>query len=356
MKKLICLLLCVVMLLALGCTAAEPPAFQTDAPGENADTPAESATEDEKTPAETATDPLAGYPEAPVTAVVPWKVGGGADLIFRAVAAGFDKYSDGQTLLISNLEGGSSVQGVSEYMTYDPDGYTVITWGTAQTIKTHMQQTSYSVLDLQPICSFVADSPYILVRADSEFQTVNDIVAYAKANPGKLTIGNSGSGGGNHLAALQFCMAAGIEANHIAYEGGAASAQATLGGEINCSMNMPAEGLSSVEAGELKMLCILSTDRSAFFPDVPTAMECGIDVVNEQTRGILIHKDAPVGVAEKLESIFALVANDAEFQQRVKDLNMNFKYLDSEAYGAILAEEDAMYADIIKANGLGDRY
>lgn len=353
MKKILCILLIAALMSTLGCAGSPDAEMQPTAAPVVTDAPTENAADPTEAPAE---DPLASYPASPVTAVVPWKVGGGADLIFRAVAAGFDKYSGGQMLLISNLEGGSSVQGVSEYMTYEPDGYNLITWGTAQTIKTHMQVTSYSVLDFEPICSFVADSPYILVRADSEFETVNDLVEYAKANPGKLTIGNSGAGGGNHLAALQFCMAAGIEANHIAYEGGAASSQATLGGEINCSMNMPAEGLSSVEAGELRMLCILSAERSAFFPEVPTAKECGIDVVNEQARGILIQKDAPEGVAEKLGIIFEQLAADETFQQQVKDLNMNFKYLNAAEYGKLLADEDAMYQDIIKANGLGDRY
>lgn len=320
MKKLISLLLAIAMLLTCGIAFAD-----------------------------------AAYPAAPVTAVVPWKVGGGADLIFRAVAGYFDQYA-GQQMLISNLEGGSSVQGVSEYLTYEADGYNVVTWGTAQTIKTHMQKTSYSVLDFEPIAAFVSDSPYILVRADSEFKTVADLVAFAKENPGKLTIGNSGAGGGNHLAALQFCLAAGIEARHIAYEGGAASAQATLAGEMMCSMNMPSEGLSSVEAGDLRMLCILSPERSAFFPEVPTAIESGVEVTNQQARGFLIHKDAPEGVAEKLGEFFAQIAENAEFQQKVKDLNMNFQYMNAEEYGKLLAEEDTMYAELIKANGLGDRY
>lgn len=296
------------------------------------------------------------YPDKPVTAVVPWKVGGGADLIFRAVAGQFPKYANNQAMVINNIDGGSSVQGVTEYTTMKSDGFNLITWGTAQTIKTHMQETKYMVTDFKPIASFVSDSPYILVKADSEFESLQDLIDYAKANPGQLTMGNSGAGGGNHLAALQFCIAADIEVNHIAYEGGGASAQGTLGGEVDCSMNMPAEGLPSVESGELRMLAVLSDERSPFFSDVPTAKEQGLDVVNEQMRGILIHKDAPEGVAEKLETIFDELAKDEEFKKAVADLNMNFKYLGAADYENALKTEDELYKGIIKGNKLGDLY
>lgn len=299
---------------------------------------------------------LDNYPDKPVNVVVPWGVGGGADLIFRAVGGYFPRYANDQNMIINNLEGASSVQGITEYTTMNADGYNLITWGTAQTIKTHMQETSYWVTDFEPIASFVSDSPYILVRSDSQFDTLNDLIDYAKANPGELTMGNSGAGGGNHLAAIQFAMAAGIEVNHIAYEGGGASSQATLSGEVDCSMNMPSEGIASVEAGDLKLLTILSEERSPFFPDVPTAKEEGLDVVNQQMRGILIHKDAPEGVAEKLEEIFEDLAQDLDFQNAVKELSMNFEYLGSDEYKEALEAEDELYKGIIQDNGLGDRY
>lgn len=296
------------------------------------------------------------YPNMPVTLVVPWKVGGGSDVSARAAANVFKTYANGQPLVITNIEGGSGVQGISEYMTYDPSPYTLLSWATAQTIKTHMQETKFSAFDFRPICGFVADSPYLLVRSDSPFQTINDLVEYAKENPGKLTVGNSGTGGGNHLAVLQLCLATGIEVNHIAYEGGAPSSSAVLSGEIDCSMNMPAEGLTSVDAGDLRMLCLFAEERSDFWPDVPTAKECGVDVVNNQFRGVVISKEAPEEAAAALEKIFEQVCQDEDFQQSLKDLNINGVWLDAEAYGKAIEEEDALYQEIIQSNGLGDKY
>ena len=347
MKKIINLSLCIILFIAAPLSGCQ------GAPSSSAPVTSTAPTESSSGTAPAVSDK---YPEKPVVAVVAWAPGGATDLMVRAVGKAFKTYSDGQPMLVTNLEGAASVQGVTEYTTFQPDGYNVLTWATAQTVKTHMQETPYSTLDFQPICSFVCDSPYILVKADSPFKTVSDLIEYAKANPGKLTMGNSGAGGGNHLAALQFSIAAGIEVNHIAYTGGGPSAQATLSGEIDCSMTVPAEGLANVEEGELRMLCILAEERSLFFPDVPTAKESGIDVINLQTRGFVIHKDAPAGVAEKLEAICKKIYEDADFQKTLKDLNMNVKFMGIDEYGAALAAEDELYKGIIQSAKLGDKY
>lgn len=301
-------------------------------------------------------DPLANYPDKPITLIVPWGVGGASDLLMRAVSNVYPKYSGGQQLVIKNVNAAASVQGVVEYTGLRPDGYSLLFWATAQSIKTQMTKTPYEALDFEPIFAAVNDSPYILVHADSPFQTVNDLVAYAKANPGKLTMGNSGAGGGNHLAALQFEIAAGIDINHIPYGGGALSAQATLAKEIDCSMNVPAEGQSNVAAGQLRMLTILSEDRMPAFPDVPTAKEMGIDAVNQQARGIMIHRDAPEGMAEKLAEIFKQCVEDPDFKQALVDLSMNRQWLDGAGYEQLIATEVELYKGIIQANNLGDRY
>ncbi len=360
MKKATCMLMAAMVLTACGGSGGSSAPATTAAPSapEKAGTPEETtaaAAPDQAAAGGTAFD-ASSFPSAPVTLVVPWKVGGGSDVSARAAANVFKNFTGGQPLVVSNIEGGSGVQGVSEYLTYEPSPYSLLSWATAQTIKTHMQDTKFSALDFRPVCGFVADSPYILVRTDSQFETIGDLVEYAKANPGVLTIGNSGTGGGNHLAALQLCLATGIEVNHIAYEGGAASSSAVLSGEIDCSMNMPAEGLASVEAGELRMLCLFAENRSEFWPDVPTAKESGIDVVNNQTRGVVINKDVPEEAAKALEAIFEQACQDESFKQSLKDLNINGVWLDAEAYGKTIEEENALYQEIVKSNGLGDKY
>jgi len=349
MKRIMAILLTCVLLFA-GCTSSPAPSSPA------ASSPAPSSTPASSPAPESTGSALDKYPEKPVTVVVPWGVGGASDLLFRAIAAQFPKYSGGQPLVVSNVEGGSSVVGVTEYKNMKPDGYTILMWATAQSIKTQMSKTPYESTDFKPIFACVNDSPYILVPADSKFKTLKDLVDYAKANPGKLTMGNSGAGGGNHLAALQFCIAAGIEVNHIPFAGGGASAQATMGKEVDCSVNVPAEGLSAVEAGKLRILAVLGEKRMAGYPDVPTAKEQGFDVVNMQTRGAVIHKDAPAGVAEKLEQIFKNIAADPEFEKALKDLSMNLVFATGKEYEEMIKNETELYMNIIKENKLGERY
>ncbi|MDR1251791.1 MAG: tripartite tricarboxylate transporter substrate binding protein [Treponema sp.] len=296
------------------------------------------------------------FPEKPVTVIVPWAVGGASDLLFRAVAANFPKYANGQQLIVKNVEGASSVVGMTEYMSVRPDGYTIAMWATAQTIRTQMAQAPYEATDFRALFSAVEDSPYILVHRDSPFQTVNDLVVYAKANPGRLTMGNSGAGGGNHLAALQFSIGAGIEVNHIPFGGGSQSAQATLAREIDCSMNVPAEGLTFVDSGDLRMLAIIGDKKMAAYPSVPTTVEMGLNVINKQTRGAVILKTVPEGIARRFEAIFRQICADSEFQGALRNLSMNPLYADGAAYDKMIADENELYKKIIQDNKLGNRY
>ena len=104
------------------------------------------------------------------------------------------------------------------------------------------------------------------------------------------------------------------------------------------------------------MLCLLAQERSDFFPDVPTAKECGIDVVNEQNRGFVIHKDVPKETVKALEAIFKQVSEDEGFQQQAKELNMEVKWMGIDEYTESLKAEDELYKNIIQSNGLGDKY
>jgi tripartite-type tricarboxylate transporter receptor subunit TctC len=304
----------------------------------------------------TAEASLAAFPDKPVTVIVPWAVGGASDLLFRAISASFPKYANGQALIIKNVEGASSVVGITEYLSARADGYTIAMWATAQTIRTQMAKAPYEAADFRALFSAVEDSPYILVRKDSPFKTVNDLVAYAKANPGKLTMGNSGAGGGNHLAALQFSIAAGIEVNHIPFGGGSQSAQATLAGETDCSMNVPAEGLTSVDSGDLRILAIVGDKRMAAYPNVPTTVESGLNVINKQTRGAVILKTVPEDVSKRLEAIFKQIVADPDFQTALRNLSMNPLYADGATYGQMIATENELYKKIIQDNHLGNRY
>ena len=296
------------------------------------------------------------FPERPVTCIVGWAAGGGSDMITRAVANAFRKYANDQPMLVTNVEGGAGVVGTAEFMGYPQDGYTILSWATAQTIKAHMQVVEYDTLEWAPLGSFTMDSPYVLVRKDSPFQTLGDLVTFAKENPGVLTIGNAGTGGGIHLAALQLCMAADIDVTHIPYSGGSGAAQGLASGEVDATFNMPPEGLALIESGDLRILAISSRERSPFFPEVPTAIESGYDFVNEQYRGFVVTKEVPQEVVDAFVSIFRQISEDEDFKAAIADINMNAYFLDGQEYAQALKDEDALYAQLIQEAGIGDRY
>ena len=306
--------------------------------------------------ASTALALASSFPERPVTCIVGWAPGGGSDMITRAVGNAFRKYANDQPMVINNVEGGAGVLGVAEFMDHPADGYTILSWATAQTIKAHMQAVEYETLEFVPLGSFTMDSPYILVGKDSPFQTLGELVDYAKANPGMLTIGNAGTGGGIHLAALQLCIAADIDVTHIPYSGGSGAAQGLASGEVDATFNMPPEGLALIESGDLRILAISSRERSPFFPEVPTAMESGYDFVNEQYRGFVVTNEVPQETVDALEGIFRQIAEDEDFKASIADINMNAFFLDSAGYAQALKDEDALYAQLIQDAGIGDRY
>lgn len=302
--------------------------------------------------AETASD----FPTKPVTVYVPWGAGGGSDVVFRTLGSVFQKYSGGQPQLVKNVPGSASVVGVAEYTTLKPDGYNVLTWNGAQTIKTHMLETPYTALDFKPVIRCISNYTYILVQDDSPFKTINDLVDYAKANPGKLTMGHAGTGGGGHFSLIRFSLAAGIELSDVPFKGGGPAAQGLLSGQTETSMNIPPEGLSNVKAGQLRALCVLAPERLEQLPDVPTAREMGIDVVYFQSRGVVVHKDTPDAVVDRLHDIYKKTLEDQEVIDKFYDMIVSVTYAGPEEYGKEIKEESEMFLKIIKENKLGDKY
>ena len=297
------------------------------------------------------------FPERPVTCHVPWGVGGGSDIVFRTVGEVFAKYSGGQPQLIKNVPGAAGAVGIVEYNKQArPDGYDVMTWNGAQTIKTHVSKVDYSVHDYKPVIKLISNYTYILVQNSSPFKTLKDFVDYAKANPGKVTMGHAGTGGGGHLSCILFNAAAGIDVTYVPFGGGGPAAAGLLAGQTMVSMNIPPEGLSNVEAGQLRALAVLSPQRLPQIPNVPTGRELGFDVVYFQSRGVVAHKDTPDEVVQRLHDIYKKCIEDEGVKKKFYDMVIDVTYAGPEEYGKENIEEDAVMEKIIKQHKIGDKY
>ncbi len=296
------------------------------------------------------------FPEKPVEAIVPWAPGGGGDLVFRALASVFPKYANGQPLLIKNIPGAAGVPGVIEFLKAKPDGYTVCHWNGAQTIKTHMSKTPYTATQFKGVANIVKDNFAVLAKTDSKYKNLKDVVAAAKANPGAITFGNAGIGGGNHFAQVMFEDFTGIETTQVPFQGGGPLITGIMSGQVDIGSNVIPEGANNIKSGQLRILGVFAPKRLAAFPDGPTAKEQGIDLVLSQYRGIVAPGDTPPEMLKRLEDIFRQVIADPDFVKQITEMGSNIEFLSGADYAKTIAADDVNYLKIIKEKKLGDIY
>lgn len=297
------------------------------------------------------------FPNRPVEAVVAWAAGGGADLIFRSLATIFPKYANGQPLVVKNVGAAAGVPGIVEFKTNArPDGYTILHWNTAHVIKTHMNAVPFTATELTPVMKLVEDYSHVLVKADSPFKDLKDFVAYAKANPGKINLGNAGIGGGAHFSALFFEDFAGINVTHVPFTGGGPAVIGVLNGQVDASMSIASEGITNVLDGSLRMLGVFGPARPSQLPNVQTATEQGFELVLGHWRGIMAPKGTPPEIVQALHDIFKKCIEDPDFQKRMKEMNTNISYLNTKDFEALNRKADLDYMRIIKEKKLGDKY
>lgn len=303
---------------------------------------------------------LAAYPEKPVECTIPWAAGGGADLAFRAFGDVFQKHT-GQPLVIKNVPGASGVTGVMEFKeTAIADGYQIMHWSNAHASKIHMSVVDYDSNSFKHVAQIVESANYLIVQKDAKWNTIEEFVDDVLANPGMITVANAGVGGGNHIASLLFEEAIGGELAHITYDGGSASVTGLLAGEVDAAMCNTPEGMSNVDAGQLKILCSFASKHFKDYPDVPLAIESSNEalknLVIEQWRGIAVPLDTPDEVVAELSAIIKVVVEDEDFISKCDMLSIVARYRDTETYNTFVAEEDARFENLIKTKGFGDRY
>ena len=299
------------------------------------------------------------FPSKPVTAMVAWAPGGGGDLVFRALAEAFPKYANGQPLLIVNKGEAAGVPGIMDFkQNAKPDGYDVMHWNPAHVIKTHMDPVPFTGTEFQAICQVVLSNNFLTVPADAKWQTLQDYIADAKANPGQISIGNAGAGGGNHFGALLFEKYAGIQLKHIPFAGGGPAITGLLTGDCQSTMANPPEGAPNVLAGQLKVLALFGDVRNPIFPgpNVPTGKEAGVNFAISHWRGVVTPAGTPEAIVLKLQNIFKQIIEDPTFIQRMETLGSTPAFTDAKTYAAQIAADDKMYEGLVKENKLGNRY
>lgn len=298
------------------------------------------------------------WPEKEVEMIIPWAAGGATDVLFRAIAKYFPKYANGKQLIIKNVPGGGSAVGYGEGAKAKPDGYTLVSAVNPIITRALMGPAPYDPIEsFDPVCLLVDNPCYMLVNSKfKKWNSLPELVEYVKANPGLVTVGNSGAGGGNHLVALCFENAFGLEFIHVPFAGGGPSVNALLGGHVDAVVASSPEGFPNVEAGELEMLAVFAEERLEKFPQFPTAKEQGYDFSAFMWRGVVVPKGVDPGIVKRIAEVFKAVLEDPDFKKDAENLGQNLTYLGPEEFGKYLAAELERYQEIIAKYGLGEFY
>ena len=294
------------------------------------------------------------FPSKPVTAVIGWAAGGGADIVFRAIAEVFPKYANGQPLVIQNQGAAAGVPAITEFMKATPDGYTTLHWNVAHVIKTHMNKVPFTGTEFDPVLQVVASYNYLVVNANAKWNTLEEFIADAKSRPEGISMGNAGAGGGNHMAALLFEEASGTKYVHVPFSGGGPAITGLMSGQCDAVMANAPEGIANVQAGQLKILAVFSDERIDSIP-AKTGLEQNVDLVLEQWRGVVVPKGTPPAIISKLENIFRQCIEDPLYIKKMEELGSIPVYKNGADFGKMVAADDVRYEKIVRDGKFGDR-
>ncbi|MBP2227794.1 tripartite-type tricarboxylate transporter receptor subunit TctC [Azospirillum agricola] len=293
----------------------------------------------------------AEYPTKPIELTVPYAAGGGTDLVARAYADAVKKHLP-QSMGVVNKTGGGGAVGLTEIMAARADGYKVGMGTVEITLLPHLGVARFSVDDFTPIARLNAEPSAITVKADAPWKTIEEFLADAKANPGKVRIGNSGTGAIWHLAAEALQNRTGLTFNHIPFDGANPAVTSLLGGHIEAVSVSPAEVSSQVAGGQLRMLAVMADERSKAFPEVPTLKEKGIDLQVATWRGIVVPKKTPAAIVDTLRTASKAAAEEASFREQLAKMNLTWAYADGPEFGTAMQKDNAFFKDLMTKLGM----
>ena len=260
------------------------------------------------------------FPTKPITLVCQFAAGGSTDLLARALASSASKLL-GQPVVVENKVGASGTIGTDYVLKSKPDGYTLLTTSTGNFTSTPLvQKVPYDPnKDVKHIINIATHQIILVVHADSPWKTLEEFVAYVKANPGKVKYGQNSPGGTTHMAMESFRKAAGLDMKMVPFGGGASEVVAALlGKHVDVAVMHPQEAGEHAVTGTLKPLTVFAEKRIKTMPNVPTAKEKGFNVVMGVTKGISGPAGLPDDIAVKLHYTFKKVMDDPEFKAAAK--------------------------------------
>jgi len=293
------------------------------------------------------------FPSKPVRIFVPYAAGGGVDILARTLGDVVSRQW-GQPVVVENRPGAGGVVASQALVTSPPDGYTLIVVASGHATNPFLYpKIPYDTFkDFAPI-SLLASSPNILlVRADSPFKTLGDMIAQARAKPGSLSFGHAGTGTSTHLAGELLKNLARIDLNAIPYKGGAPSINDLLGGQIPMSFNNGPESVGQLEAGTVRALAVTTASRAPFLPNVPSVAETVPGYDTEVWWGLLGPAGIPPDLVARLSRDFVAALNTEPVKERLAKLGAAPIGTSPEQFDARIRADYKKWGPIIEAAGM----
>ena len=295
----------------------------------------------------------AAFPERPITLVVPYAPGGAADAVARVVATRLG-IKLGTSVVVDNKAGASGTIGASFVAKAPADGYTMLYDATPHSINPHLfPKMPYASNALQPLSLVMLAPNVLIVKADSPFKNMNDLIAYAKAQPGKINFASGGSGTVQRLAAELFRQQLGLDMVHVPYKSGGPAITDVMGGQVDFMFGTMAATYPLVTGGKLRALAVAAPQRSARLPDVPTVSETVIPGYEAyEWNGIFLPTGTPEPVAARLHQALSEVLQEAEVRQRLSDLGAQPMASTPAEFAAFLQKEDAKWGEVVRKGAI----
>ncbi|TDE09285.1 tripartite tricarboxylate transporter substrate binding protein [Jiangella asiatica] len=288
------------------------------------------------------------FPTKPITAVVAWSAGGGTDVMMRAFAQSAEDHL-GQPINVVNKPGSSGAVGWGEIAhATQPDGYTLTMVSPEIGFLDEQGLYDFGLDDFTLITLLNEDPAALAVRADAPWDTFEEFVADAKADPGAISVGNSGPGLAWDLATTAIERSAGIELTHVPYDGAAASTQAVLGGTLDAMAFSIGEVHPQVEAGEMKVLGVALAERLEALPNVPTFVEQGYDVEIGTFRGIAGPAGMDPEIVATLNDAFVEMAEEDTFADVMENNSFGIRVMETEEFQPFFEDARDLYVDLLR--------
>jgi len=286
----------------------------------------------------------------PVEMTVMFGAGSAADVTARYLADGMARALNVPVPVVNRTGGGGAI-GYNHVSQQKPDGHSIIWNSNSISTNYHSGILQFDYRAFDPVARVSVETPVLAVRADAPWKTLKEFVEYAKSNPGKVRIGNSGAGSHTHFAASALFVTGGAKVIDVPFGEGQAVVN-LLGSRIEGIVQLPAAVVAHVKSGGLRVLAVLGSKRDPIFPDVPTANESGYAVALDMWRGIAVPKGVPKPIIVRLQNSIKTTVESEAFKEAGKSIGFAPAYLPADDFGRLIASDDAKLASVMVELGL----